>query len=148
MSNVNEIKRNPSCSYSSLGSTWAGKMAQPLSSVVNSYTVPKLCAQGEGPNYPPRYDTLSHGGANNCGGYFKLPSAYPSADCSSCKVNYTERTCLGQIPCEVNTTTAVTGKLVEETKGVVSGAVVPTPEQKAEGEKVVEKYLRTRYGGY
>jgi hypothetical protein len=94
------------CTYSSLASTYGGKTAgsQNIDTegiVYGEYTVPKLCPNGEGPNYPPRYDTFSHGQSYLCGGYFNLKGAYPSAGCGDeCRVSDTKRTCNGKISCE------------------------------------------------
>lgn len=88
--------------YNRLNQIWSGEMASNvLSSKSGSYTVPKLCPQGDGPHYPPKYNTLHHGldESKRHGGYFNLTHAYPYADCESCKVTTVERPCLGQIPC-------------------------------------------------
>lgn len=72
------------CTYSSLGSTYSGQDASGLVADMTQYLVPKYCPNGPSPNYPPRYDTLSHGQKYQCGGYFTLKSAFPQADCTSC----------------------------------------------------------------
>jgi hypothetical protein len=85
------------CSYSSLRNVW-GSGNEGLS----NYTVPNLCPTGEGPNYPPRYDTLTHGNKGGaCGGYFHLKSAYPYAGCDTCSASYVNRSCTGDITCNL-----------------------------------------------
>jgi hypothetical protein len=62
------------------------------------YTVPLLCQNNDAyPDYPPKYDTLSHGSNYLCGGYFDMQKAYPRANCSSCDAPYTQRSCAGNI---------------------------------------------------
>lgn len=85
------------CTYSSLANTYAGKMAGRESAPMAMYVVPKLCAGGQGPQYPPAYNTFSHGQQYNCGGYFNIKGAYPFATCNSCKLDFTERPCKGNI---------------------------------------------------
>lgn len=82
------------CTYSRLGNVYSGMMAG-MDAKQDSYMVPKLCPSGPGPNYPPKYDALSHGSNYLCGGYFNVQSAYPYSDCSSCKAEYVQRPCKG-----------------------------------------------------
>jgi hypothetical protein len=94
------------CTYSSLNRVYGGKMADGRVVRQQNYVVPKYCPNGPGPNYPPRYDTLSHGGQNNCGGHFSMKGAYPYASCDSCVTPYpngqpfVERPCRGYINCK------------------------------------------------
>lgn len=87
MSHYNEYQQptvgQAGCSYSRLGNTYgnSGPSAIPNMAV---YSVPKYCPNGPKPNYPPPYDTLSHGGKGGCGSHFNLKSAFPNANCSSC----------------------------------------------------------------
>lgn len=86
------------CTYSSLASTYSGKMASGGAyAPMANYVVPKMCPSGPGPQYPPAYNTFSHGQAYNCGGYFNIKGAYPYATCSSCQLSFTERPCQGNI---------------------------------------------------
>lgn len=85
------------CTYSRLGNVYSGRSANGNVDSMANYVVPKFCPNGPGPNYPPRYDTLSHGQAYNCGGYFDVSGAYPYADCTSCKAGFTTRPCKGNI---------------------------------------------------
>ncbi len=86
------------CTYSKLGNISSGQMAgQTITQ--NSYLVPNYCSSGAGPNYPPPYNTLSHGQAYNCGGYFNIKGAYPYADCVNCATNFVQRPCTGSISC-------------------------------------------------
>jgi len=61
------------------------------------YVVPKLCPNGPAPNYPPAYNTLSHGQDYMCGGYFSMKGAYPGASCKSCNATYIKRPCAGSM---------------------------------------------------
>ncbi len=88
----------PKCTYSSLGSVYSGQMAG-MVGAQGSYVVPQYCPSGPGPNYPPKYNTLSHGQTYLCGGYFNVSGAYPYADCTSCKSNFVTRPCKGNIDC-------------------------------------------------
>lgn len=92
---------NPGCTYSNLVGTYANgqQMLQNAVPGMNQYDVPKMCPSGSAPNYPPRYDTLSHGQNYLCGGYFSMKGAYPQADCTSCNAPYTKRPCDGHIDC-------------------------------------------------
>lgn len=72
------------CSYSMLGATYHGAKAGDAIQAMNNYMVPDYCPDGPGPNYPPRYDTLTHGIQGSCGGKFNFKNAYPFANCSSC----------------------------------------------------------------
>lgn len=85
--------------YSTLQNTYSGSMASGQIAKPGHYIVPKLCPTGKGPNYPPKYDTFTHGQKQQCGGYFKLTGAYPFATCDSCNVSYTKRPCSGTIGC-------------------------------------------------
>lgn len=90
------------CTYSRLSTISQGQMAGMSGMTVpgqNEYVVPKYCTSGSGPNYPPRYDTLSHGQDANCGGYFKFQGAYPFADCKSCQTSFTKRPCTHDLNC-------------------------------------------------
>jgi hypothetical protein len=89
------------CTYSRLGNVYQGQMAGGAAAQ-NNYIVPKLCPNGPGPNYPPKYDTLSHGQAYQCGGYFGLSGAYPFADCQNCQADYVQRPCKANINCAAN----------------------------------------------
>ena len=108
MSNVKEYQGptvgQSTCSYSQLRNLAMPSQAPahapahaPASS--GSYTVPLYCPNGDGPSYPPRYDTFSHGQAYQCGGYFNLKGAYPYADCESCKATSTSIPCTGKVAC-------------------------------------------------
>lgn len=72
---------------------YAAQQAAP----VGQYNVPKYCPSGPGPNYPPAYDTLTHGGKGGCSGHFNMLAAYKHADCSGCHVQRTTRPCTGNI---------------------------------------------------
>jgi hypothetical protein len=86
------------CSYSSLNRTYGVGVSSQVASMAN-YTVPEYLPNNQnGPSYPPRYDTLSHGNDYLCGGYFSMKSAYPHASCESCNVNYVSRPCDGNLP--------------------------------------------------
>ena len=89
------------CTYSRLGNVYSGQMAG-RNVEQNTYVVPKLCSNGPGPSYPPKYNTLSHGQAYQCGGYFNVKGAYPFADCASCKADYVQRPCKGNINCSAS----------------------------------------------
>ena len=65
--------------------------------VMSNYVVPLMCPGGQGPNYPPRYDTLSHGQPYVCGGHFTITGAYPYADCTNCGLQFVNRPCSGNI---------------------------------------------------
>lgn len=97
MSHIKEYQRPmvgaKGCSYPRLGNIYGGAQA------TQEYVVPKICANGPGPHYPPRYDALSHGLQHSCGTYFDMKGAYPYADCTSCKTEYTTRSCGGKIAC-------------------------------------------------
>jgi hypothetical protein len=92
------------CTYSSLGNVCSGggsnSFQVPLAN--QGYVVPKFCPDGAEPNYPPRYDTLSHGQKYQCGGYFNVSGAYPYATCSSCNSSFVNRPCNGNIQCGNN----------------------------------------------
>ncbi|MDC3332970.1 hypothetical protein OAV62_01895 [bacterium] len=88
------------CSYSSLGHTYKGHPSNVVPPMSN-YMVPDYCPDGPGPNYPPRYDTLTHGGRGSCGGKFDLQGAYPYADCSSCLGKDTGKYSVGNRPSNV-----------------------------------------------
>ena len=90
------------CTYSSLDRTYTGSN-QPFGvhaqvRNMNRYEVPDYRPDGPGPNYPPRYDTLSHGQDAVCGGYFDMSKAYPYASCDSCQTQFVERPCDGNLP--------------------------------------------------
>ncbi len=87
------------CTYSRLGSIYSGQMAGAIPQD-GSYLVPKYCPGGPGPNYPPKYNTLSHGQDYMCGGYFNVTGAYPYADCTSCKTGFVSRPCKSTIDCQ------------------------------------------------
>ena len=60
------------------------------------YTVPSYCPSGPGPNYPPKYDALSHGQSDpSPGGYFNVAKAYPHAGEMSCGTKFVNRPCKG-----------------------------------------------------
>jgi len=86
------------CTYSQLGNVYAGQMAGQITQQ-DVYVVPQLCQNGAGPNYPPKYNTLSHGQQYQCGGYFNVKGAYPYSDCTSCNVNYVKRGCKDNVNC-------------------------------------------------
>lgn len=67
------------------------------SPAMSNYVVPKLCSDGPGPNYPPRYDTFTHNQPYNCGGYFNLVGAYNYANCTDCAQQFVQRPCSGNI---------------------------------------------------
>ncbi len=125
--------------YNPLNKTYAGKTAQPVSNVMGSYNVPKMCPQEsgvEGINYPPALNTLSHGvqPEHRHGGYFSILGAYPMAGCNTCKASRTTRPCAGVIDCG---------------NAPVAEAVVPevvkqeVEQAKKEAEKeVIESYKR------
>lgn len=92
------------CSYSSLRNVYSGQSASGESAQMANYIVPKLCPNGAAPNYPPRYDTLSHGQNYLCGGYFNMQGAYPLASCTDCKADYIQRPCTGNIARSCQTT--------------------------------------------
>lgn len=71
------------CSYSQLGATYHGAAASLDPTQNGLYLVPDYCPSGPA-QYPPAYDTLSHGGKNTCGGNFSFQNAYPLANCESC----------------------------------------------------------------
>ena len=88
------------CSYSSLGHTYNNGLSgvvQPM----NQYMVPDYCPDGPGPNYPPRYDTLTHGQNGSCGGKFDLQTAYPYANCSTCLGKDTNKYSVGNRPSNI-----------------------------------------------
>lgn len=87
------------CTYSMLQNTYSGASADGRMPVQNTYVVPKLCPNGPGPNYPPKYDALTHGVDKQCGGYFNILHAYPYADCERCNAPYVTRPCDGNISC-------------------------------------------------
>ncbi len=82
------------CSYSSLRNL---KVPQAMGASVQdgSYQVPFVCPSGTQTNYPPRIDTLSHGQAYTCGGYFQLKGAYQEP----CQDSMVARQCAGNISC-------------------------------------------------
>jgi len=89
------------CSYSSLKRTYGMSNSMGVSANVGnmaSYDVPDLCGNN-GPSYPPKYNTLSHGQANTCGGHFSMKGAYPFADCQSCNAPRIQRPCNGNVNC-------------------------------------------------
>ena len=86
------------CSYSRLGSTYQG-MSSTNNIGSGVYNVPRLCPNGPAPNYPPAYDTFSHGQQYVCGGYFNIKGAYPLADCENCGAQYVSRPCNDPISC-------------------------------------------------
>jgi hypothetical protein len=111
MYNSNEYSKptvsSAGCTYSRLGSLSDGpRMLSGTLSDQGQYIVPKYCPDGAGPNYPPKYDTLTHGQKYACGGYFSMSGAYPYGDCEGCKTEYVKRPCNGRIDC--------CGKKVEE----------------------------------
>jgi hypothetical protein len=62
------------------------------------YSVPHLCPYGPGPNYPPKYDTLSHGGVPPLMGHFTFGNAYPYTSCSKpCVLTSEQRNCDGNV---------------------------------------------------
>ena len=87
------------CTYSSLRQTYDGKNAGGHIPNQGNYRVPNLCPNGSGPNYPPSYDTLTHGQKHQCGGYFGLKGAYPFASCNACNAPYTNRVCSSNHTC-------------------------------------------------
>lgn len=88
-SNSREFSKNPisqqACTYTSLANLSQGNVAPGVAFNMGETMVPKFCPSGPGPNYPPRYDTLTHGGKNGCGGYFNFTNAYPFASCNECQ---------------------------------------------------------------
>lgn len=85
------------CTYSQLGNIYSGMSAERESVKMADYIVPKFCPNGGGPNYPPKYDALTHGKAYLCGGYFDVKSAYPYAGCNTCQSEFVKRPCKGTI---------------------------------------------------
>ena len=85
------------CSYSSLNKTYGLHSSNQNVPSMAKYTVPQYLPNGSGPNYPPKYNTLSHGQDYVCGGYFNMQGAYPHASCDSCNVNYVQRPCAGRL---------------------------------------------------
>lgn len=84
------------CSYSSLRKTYSGQQALENVPSMAIQTVPNYCPNNvNGPSYPPRYDTLSHGNQMSCGGHFNMSAAYPFANCTSCNAGMTQRNCAG-----------------------------------------------------
>ena len=96
-----------SCSYSRLGQQpYSASQGQPQQGM---YIVPNFVhGDPTHPSYPPRYDTLQHGGKYDCGGYFNIKGAYPYATCSECKAIYTKRPCDGQVSTGPDITTPPT----------------------------------------
>lgn len=76
------------CSYATLSNYNNGNQgvrpAMPASSVSGHYIVPSYSAPG--------YDTLSHGSAPSCSGYFSVQNAYGGKD-GSCGTNYVQNLC-------------------------------------------------------
>lgn len=94
------------CSYSKLGGLANASVMSSMAASnasnnapIGTYNVPLYCPEGPGPNYPPRYDTFSHGQQYQCGGYFSIQGAYPYADCASCKTTFVQRPCSGKVQC-------------------------------------------------
>lgn len=90
------------CTYTSLRDYNLGQPEAPLCSAIPSMAtqvVPMYCPSGPGPNYPPKYNTLQHGGQGNCGGYFGVQGAYPYTDGINCATKFVARPCDGFIPC-------------------------------------------------
>lgn len=81
--------------YNNLGQICQGQNLAPIVGVPSIYTVPKYCPSGPGPNYPPKYDALSHGFGYQGQGYFDLKKAYPFADCVNCAATMVNRPCAG-----------------------------------------------------
>lgn len=85
---------NKQCTYSSLGNIYSGATTQnQMNTSQSNYIVPKLCSSGDGPNYPPKYNTLSHNQSYQCGGYFNISGAYPYSKDGQCNVSYVEKPC-------------------------------------------------------
>lgn len=82
------------CSYSSLRNLKVPQ-AMGASSQDGSYQVPFVCPSSTPTNYPPKSDTLSHGQAYTCGGYFQLKGAYQEP----CQDSMVSRACAGNIDC-------------------------------------------------
>ncbi len=130
--------------YNRLNQIWSGQMVSDQVNVKRgTYTVPKICPQGEGPHYPPSYSTLHHDldESHRHGVYFNMKGAYPFADCESCKVSMTERPCLGHIDC--NGQQNGNGQQVPAVEDKAPAADVLVKE---EAKEVIEGYLRSRYG--
>lgn len=89
----NSAINNTSCSYRALATTYPAN---------GSYTVPNLCSGYS--QYPPAYNTLSHGNRGQCGTHFSFASAYPDATCTSCNIQYGPRPCSGVVHCNENNT--------------------------------------------
>lgn len=89
------------CSYSNLGSTYNGISMSSMIPRMDEYLVPQYCPDGPAPNYPPPYDTLSHGKSNTCGDYFTLQDAFPSANCSSCLGKTHAQYVVGNLPSNI-----------------------------------------------
>lgn len=125
-SNSLTANNNNGCVYAPLSTTYMGysaNVSQPQQT--GTFRVPKLCASGGGPSYPPHPDTLTHGGPA-CGGHVSYTHAYPYADCSGCKtgaggVEYVDRPC-GQGYIDCSTTAPVTSEPVASVvEGYTSG---------------------------
>ena len=98
MSEQNTFVNGNSCSYATLGHynvTSAGTMNQARAQAT------QLGPGGEQqgvyivPNYhAPGYDTLQHGSAPTCGGFFNINSAY-GANANNCNTQFVQRLCSG-----------------------------------------------------
>ena len=95
------------CTYSQLANTYMGRYAGMSAPPMSMYVVPKFCQGGSGPQYPPAYDTLTHGQKYNCGGYFAVTGAYPYATCNSCQQEFVDRPCKGNISDKCNGSSTV-----------------------------------------
>jgi len=86
----NSATNGSSCSYNSLGAYYAGAQWTPMPSnakvVTGHYVVPAYNA--------PSYDTLGHGLAPTCGGYFNIQTAYGKG-ASQCNQAYVTSMCSG-----------------------------------------------------
>jgi len=91
------IPTTQGCSYDQLRQTYDGKSVDSnMLADPSIYDVPDMRYNSQvGYNYPPSYDSLTHGVGYQCGGHFSLNSAYPNATCTTCNAPRTTRKCDG-----------------------------------------------------
>jgi hypothetical protein len=83
----NSAVNGASCSYANLSHYNQGCAKAPAPSANNvcgMYIVPTYSAPG--------YNTLTHGGAPSCSGYFNIKGAY-GANAGSCNTRYVQKLC-------------------------------------------------------
>ena len=87
------------CSYSRLSNYNQGmpESSPPIEAGTPSMSttiVPAYCPTGNGPLYPPGYNTLQHEQEQpSCNGYFNILSAYPFAASGTCAATFVKRDC-------------------------------------------------------